>query len=80
MREGSSIYDIRFLATAPSSGEPIQLIIGIEAQNEFDPSYPLIKRAIYYCSRMITAQKGTEFVHSEYQKIKKVVGLHGSAQ
>ena len=75
LREGSSIYDIRFLATAPSSGQLIQLIIGIEAQNEFDPSYPLIKRAIYYCSRMITAQQGTEFVHSEYQKIKKVVSI-----
>ena len=69
------MYDIRFLATAPSSGQLIQLIIGVEAQNEFDPSYPLIKRAIYYCSRMITAQKGTEFVHSEYQKIKKVVSI-----
>ena len=75
LREGSNLYDIRFLATAPSSGQLIQLIIGIEAQNEFDPSYPLIKRAIYYCSRMITAQKGTEFVHSEYQKIKKVVSI-----
>ena len=75
LREGSNLYDIRFLATAPSSGQLIQLIIGVEAQNEFDPSYPLIKRAIYYCSRMITAQKGTEFVHSEYQKIKKVVSI-----
>ena len=75
LREGSNLYDIRFLATAPSSGQLIQLIIGIEAQNEFDPSYPLIKRAIYYCGRMITAQKGTEFVHSEYQKIKKVVSI-----
>ena len=75
LREGSNLYDIRFLATAPSSGQLIQLIIGIEAQNEFDPSYPLVKRAIYYCSRMITAQKGTEFVHSEYQKIKKVVSI-----
>lgn len=75
LREGSNIYDIRFLATAPSSGQLIQLIIGVEAQNEFDPSYPLIKRAIYYCGRMITAQKGTEFVHSEYQKIKKVVSI-----
>ena len=75
LREGSNLYDIRFLATAPSSGQLIQLIIGIEAQNEFDPSYPLVKRAIYYCGRMLTAQKGTEFVHSDYQKIKKVVSI-----
>ena len=75
LEEGTSIYDIRFLATAPSSGELIHLIIDLEAQNEFDPGYPLIKRAIYYCGRMLTAQKGTEFVHSEYQKIKKVVSI-----
>ena len=75
LNEGSNIYDIRFLATAPSSGQLIELIIGVEAQNAFDPNYPLIKRAIYYCSRMISAQKGTEFVHSEYQKIKKVVSI-----
>ena len=75
LSEGSNIYDIRFLATAPSSGQLIELIIGVEAQNAFDPNYPLIKRAIYYCSRMISAQKGTEFVHSEYQKIKKVVSI-----
>ena len=75
LREGSNLYDIRFLATAPSSGQLIHLIIGLEAQNKFDPNYPLVKRAIYYCGRMISAQKGTEFVHSEYQKIKKVVSI-----
>ena len=75
LHEGTSIYDIRFLAVVPSSGELIQLIIDLEAQNEFKPGYPLLKRAVYYCGRMLTAQKGTEFVHSEYQKIKKVVSI-----
>ena len=75
LHEGTSIYDIRFLAVVPFSGELIQPIIDLEAQNEFKPGYPLLKRAIYYCGRMLTAQKGTEFVHSEYQKIKKVVSI-----
>ncbi len=44
LTEGTVTYDIRFLAFAPVSGELIRLIINIEAQNDFYPGYPLIKR------------------------------------
>ncbi len=37
--------------------------------------YPLIKRALYYCSRMMLAQHGTEFTESHYEKIKKVYSI-----
>lgn len=73
--EGSINYDIRFRALAPISNEMISLIINVEAQGDFSPGYPLLKRAIYYCSRMISAQKGTEFVKDEYGKIKKVYSI-----
>lgn len=75
LTESSTTYDIRFQAFAPGTEEPIQMIINLEAQNEADPGYPLIKRGIFYCGRMITAQYGTEFTHSQYQKIKKVVSI-----
>ena len=75
LTEGTVTYDIRFLATAPISGELIRLIINIEAQNDFYPGYPLIKRGIYYCSRMISAQYGTEFTNSHYENIKKVYSI-----
>lgn len=75
LTEGTVTYDIRFMATAPVSGELIQLIINIEAQNDFYPGYPLIKRGIYYCSRMISAQYGTEFTQSRYGDIKKVYSI-----
>lgn len=75
LTESSTTYDIRFRAFAPGTEEPIQMIINLEAQNEADPGYPLIKRGIFYCGRMITAQYGTEFTHSQYQKIKKVVSI-----
>ena len=75
LSEGTITYDIRFLATAPVSGELIRLIINIEAQNDFYPGYPLIKRGIYYCSRMISAQYGTEFMDAHYEKIKKVYSI-----
>ena len=75
LTEGTVTYDIRFLAIAPVSGELIRLIINIEAQNDFYPGYPLIKRGIYYCSRMISAQYGTEFINSHYENIKKVYSI-----
>lgn len=75
LTEGTVTYDIRFLATLPNSGGLIQMIINVEAQNNFYPGYPLVMRAIYYCCRMISSQQGTEFVHSEYQKIKKVASI-----
>lgn len=75
LTEGTVTYDIRFLATAPVSGELIRLIINIEAQNDFYPGYPLIKRGIYYCSRMISAHYGTEFTNAHYENIKKVYSI-----
>ena len=75
VREGSVTYDIRFRAIAPSSGEQIALIINVEAQNNFYPGYPLIKRGIYYCSRMISSQYGREFTGPHYEKIKKVYSI-----
>lgn len=75
MTEGTVTYDIRFAAIAPKSGETIRLIINVEAQNDFYPGYPLIKRGIYYCGRMISAQYGMEFVESHYEDIKKVYSI-----
>ncbi|WP_298461563.1 PD-(D/E)XK nuclease family transposase [uncultured Mitsuokella sp.] len=73
--EGTVFYDIRFTALAPRSDKPIELIINIEAQNDFHPGYPLLKRAIYYCSRMISSQYGTIFTKSHYEKIQKVYSI-----
>ena len=73
--EGTITYDIRFYAEAPGSGEKIRLIINIEAQNDFYPGYPIIKRGIYYCSRMISSQYGVEFTDAHYEKIKKVYSI-----
>ena len=53
----------------------IGLILNVEAQNRYNAGYPLLKRAIYYCSRMISAQYGTEFTKGEYGKIKKVYSI-----
>lgn len=75
VREGTVTYDIRFRAIVPDSEEQIALIINVEAQNDFYPGYPLIKRGIYYCCRMISSQYGREFTGSHYEKIKKVYSI-----
>ena len=73
--EGTVYYDIRFHAVAPVDGKLIQLIINLEAQNDFNPGYPLLKRAVYYCGRMISSQYGAVFVKSHYEKIQKVYSI-----
>ena len=75
--EGTVYYDVRFNAIAPSTEEHgnIRLIINAETQNRFKPKYPLIKRAVYYGSRLISAQHGTVFTKSDYQKLRKVYSI-----
>ena len=68
-------YDIRFRAVLPRTNRPIKLIINVEAQNDFSPGYSLLRRAIYYCCRMISAQYGTVFSHSAYDDIEKVYSI-----
>ena len=81
LTEGTMYYDVRFDAIAPKSvnnskkEEIIRLIINVEAQTKFRPGYPLTKRAVYYCSRMISAQHGPIFTKSEYGKIRKVYSI-----
>lgn len=73
LREGSVSYDLRFLAMLLDSAEQIHLIINLEVQNQFHPGYPLIKRGIYYGGRMLSAQYGTEFTGSHYERLKKSI-------
>jgi hypothetical protein len=75
IKEGKVYYDIRFNAIVPDTKEPIHLIINIEAQKSDNTVYPIIKRAIYYCSRMISSQKNTVFTKSHYEKIRKVYSI-----
>ena len=52
LTEGETTFDIRFTAYAPTTNEPIKLIINIEAQRKVKPGYSLIKRAIFHGSRL----------------------------
>lgn len=73
--EGTVYYDIRFSVYLPSKEEYIKLVIDVESQNDFKPGYDLVTRGIYYGARMLSAQKGIEFVKSDYDNLKKVYSI-----
>ena len=75
IKEGIVKYDIKFRAIVPDTESKTDMIVNIEAQNNFYPGYPIIKRGIYYSSRMISSQYETVFTESHYEKLKKVSSI-----
>ena len=73
--EGELSYDIRFSVYYSEQKHRIKLIINVEAQKEFNPGYAIVTRGIFYGSRMISAQKGTEFTGRDYDNIRKVYSI-----
>ena len=73
--EGKVVFDTRFEVLAPNTKRPIGLIINIEGQRQSKLRYPLTKRALYYCSRLISSQKGRNFKHDHYDDIQKVYSI-----
>ena len=73
--EGEIYYDIRFSVYLPGQMEKVKMLINVEAQKDSYPGYEIPSRGVYYGSRMISAQKGTEFSGSDYDGIKKVYSI-----
>jgi len=71
--EGTVTFDLKFNAIAPNGKGYSHMIINVEGQNK--AAYPILKRGIYYCSRMLAAQYGTVFTKSHYEKLRKVVSI-----
>ena len=72
--EGEITYDIRFIVITPGK-QRIKLIINVEAQRESFRCYDLVKRAVFYCARMLSAQLDTEFKIPYYDDVKKVYSI-----
>lgn len=71
--EGKIYYDIRF--TAYHRGMKMKFLINVEPQKSSDPSklgYHLENRMVFYLTRMVSAQKMTEFFHSDFDQLKNV--------
>ena len=74
--EGLVTFDIIFDVIAPTTGDPIKLIINIEPQKTTTSiDYKLMKRAVYYVSRLISSQKEKDFHGDDYNGLKKVYSI-----
>jgi hypothetical protein len=75
MKEGTFTFDIKFKVLIPGTKDIEDMIVNVEAQKDFYPGYPIVKRGIYYASRMISSQYGTVLKNSDYNQIKKVSSI-----
>lgn len=82
--EGEVRYDVLFKAKVPDSDKDEEYIVNVESQGDYYTKYPLLSRAVYYCGRLLSAQKDREFSNDNYQDIRKVhsiwVCLNGSSK
>lgn len=72
-QEGSIYFDIIFYVRMLDG--VFRIIINVEAQRTPSPGYPVVNRAIYYSSRMISSQKERDFIKSDYGNILKTYSI-----
>lgn len=73
INEGMIRFDIIFYVRMKDGLS--QIIVNVEAQKVEPSSYDILNRAIFYVSRMISSQKGRDFVKSNYNDIKRVYSI-----
>ena len=73
INEGMIRFDIIFYVQMKDGLS--QIIVNVEAQKAEPSSYDILNRAIFYVSRMISSQKGRDFVKSNYNDIKRVYSI-----
>lgn len=73
INEGMIRFDIIFYVRMQDGLS--QIIVNVEAQKAESSSYDILNRAIFYVSRMISSQKGRDFVKSNYNNIKRVYSI-----
>ena len=73
INEGMIRFDIIFYVRMQDGLS--QIIVNVEAQKAEPSSYDILNRAIFYVSRMISSQKGRDFVKSNYNNIKRAYSI-----
>ena len=74
--EGLVTFDIIFDAILPIDNEIAKFIVNVEPQKTTKKlDYKLMKRAVYYAARLISAQKEKEFHGDDYNKLKKIFSI-----
>ena len=75
--EGENSFDVRFTARNPGmDANDVSLVeVDVEAQNQFDPKYPITKRGTYYAGRMLSMQGSDVVANSHYERLRKVISV-----
>lgn len=72
--DGAVLYDVLFRARRPRDDEALDLVINVEAQANV-PAYPITKRAMYYCARLLSSQRGKWPSGESYGRLEKVCSI-----
>ena len=73
LNEGLVRFDIVFYVRMKDGLS--QIIINVEAQKDEPSDYKILNRAVFYVSRLISAQKEKDFENSSYDDIKCVYSI-----
>ena len=78
--EGAVTFDIRFKAWYPCPSDTMErnllcVELDVEAQSNFNPGYPLLKRGVFYGGRMLSMQGDGIVEKSHYERVRKVVSV-----
>ena len=76
MSEGAVHFDLLIELTIPMpNGDLIAVVVNVEIQNDGGNICRIIKRGIYYSSRLISRQKNRTFKAPKYEKLRKVYSI-----
>ena len=76
MSEGAVHFDLLIELTIPMpNGDLIAVVVNVEIQNDGGNICRIIKRGIYYYSRLISRQKNRTFKAPKYEKLRKVYSI-----
>lgn len=73
INEGLVRFDIIFYVRMKDGVS--QIIVNLEMQKDEPKNYPILNRAIFYVSRLISSQKERDFVKMNYGDIKRVFSI-----
>ena len=71
--EGLAVFDVRTRAVVPGTMRIVEL--DLEGQGKASPGYPLLRRAMFYCGRMLSRQGADVVAHSTYGALRRVVSI-----
>ncbi len=73
VNEGLIRYDIIFYVRMRDGLS--RIIVNVEAQKDEPSGYKIINRAVFYAGRLVSSQKGRDFVNQDYDDIKRVFSI-----